>query len=128
MNGTYSDYRTLIGNVKIAKNGRVLCGDINVKYYGKIHNIHLNKMYGYNSLDILRLGNGVVGYSTKDGCGSPSPVYFTKELDCDVIEHIINQPLPDYGIGIQKFMEAVRETYRADTTNYIMKKCFNYRR
>ena len=41
-NGTYDEYRTLIGKVRIAEDGRVLCGDVNVKYRGKTHNIILN--------------------------------------------------------------------------------------
>ena len=46
-NGNYDEYRTLVGTVKIAEDGRVLCGDINVKYRGKIHNIIVNRMYGF---------------------------------------------------------------------------------
>ena len=34
-NGNYDEYRTFAGTVKIAENGRVLCGDVNVKYRGK---------------------------------------------------------------------------------------------
>lgn len=122
-NGTYNEYRTLIGKVRIAEDGRVLCGDVDVKYKGKTHNIILNTMYGFKKLDILRLGGEyVVGFSNADGQGSPSR--YTKEMDAETIERILNDPLSDYGIGIQKFMEAARELYAEDTTNHIMKKRF----
>lgn len=122
-NGNYNQYRTLIGNVYIAEDGRVLCGDVNVKYRGKVHNVILNKMYGFKKLDVLRLsGDYVVGFSNADGQGSPSR--YTKEMDKDLIERILNDPLSDYGIGIQKFMEAARELYAEDTTNHIMEKRF----
>ena len=122
-NGTYDEYRTLIGKVHIAEDGRVLCGDVDVKYRGKTHNIILNTMYGFKKLDILRLGGEyVVGFSNVDGQGSPSR--YTKEMDAETIERILNDPLSDYGIGIRKFMEAARELYTEDTTNHIMEKRF----
>ena len=37
-------------------------------------------------------------------------------------EKILNDPLEDYGVGIQLFMEAVRKTYELDKTNCIMEK------
>ena len=80
-------------------------------------------MYGFKKLDILRLGgDNVVGFSNADGQGSPSR--YTKEMDSETIERILNNPLPDYGVGIQKFMEAARELYAEDTTNHIMEKRF----
>ena len=122
-NRTYDEYRTLIGEVRITEDGRVLCGDVNVKYRGKTHNIILNTMYGFKKLDILRLGGEyVVGFSSADGQGSPSR--YTKEMDTETIERILNDPLSDYGIGIQKFMEVARELYAEDTTNHIMEKRF----
>ena len=122
-NGNYDLYRTLIGEVYIAEDGRVLCGDVNVKYRGKVYNIIFNRMYGFKKLDVLRLGGEyVVGFSNADGQGSPSR--YTKEMDAETIERILNDPLSDYGIGIQKFMEAVRELYAEDTTNHIIKKRF----
>lgn len=122
-NGNYNLYRTLIGEVYIAEDGRVLCGDVNVTFRGKVHNIIFNKMYGFKRLDVLRLsGDYVVGFSNADGQGSPS--IKTKEMDKDLIERILNDPLSDYGIGIQKFMEAARELYTEDTTNHIMEKRF----
>lgn len=37
MNGVYDEYRPLIGNIKIrTEDEKVLCGDINVKHYGKL--------------------------------------------------------------------------------------------
>ena len=123
-NGEYSDYRTLIGSVKIDTKGKVLCGSINVKYYGKTYNIYLLNMYGEQGLDILRLRNGVAGWCNKDGLGSPSSKSTTKELDLDIVEKILNLKLEDYGEGIQKFMATCREIHNQDKENYIMEKCF----
>ena len=47
-NGTYDKYRTLVGEIYIAEDGRVLCGDVNVKYNGMI----LYDMY-YNFLTMI---------------------------------------------------------------------------
>lgn len=121
-NGNYDEYRTLVGNVYIAEDGRVLAGDVNVKHRGKTYNIILNKMYGWNKLDILRIGSEVVGFSNKEGQGSPSR--YTKKMGKDLIERILNDKMEDYGVGIQKFMEDARELYNKDTTNYIMEKRF----
>lgn len=121
-NGDYYIYNTLIGETYIKPNGTVLGGTVNVKYRGKTHNIHLNMMYGRKTLDILRIGEWVVGFSNKDGQGSPS--IMTKEMDKETIEKILNMPLEDYGFGIQKFMETARQVYNMDTTNYIMGKRF----
>ena len=121
-NGDYNNYYTLLGETHIKPDGTVLAGNINVKYRGKTHNIHLNMMYGWKALDILRIGEWVVGFSNKDGQGSPS--IMTKEMDTETIEKILNMPLEDYGYGIQKFMETAREVYDMDTMNYIMDKRF----
>ena len=126
-NGSYNLYRTLIGEVYIAEDGRVLCGDVNVKYRGKVHNIIFNRMYGFKNLDVLRLsGDYVVGFSNAGGQGSPS--IRTKEMDKDLIERILNDKLEDYGYAIQRFMEAARELYAEDTTNHIMEKRFGARK
>lgn len=126
-NGNYNLYRTLIGEVYIAEDGRVLCGDVNVKYGGKVHNIIFNRMYGFKKLDILRLsGDYVVGFSNAGGQGSPS--IRTKEMDNDLIERILNDKLEDYGYAIQRFMKAARELYAEDTTNHIMEKRFGARK
>ena len=126
-NGNYNLYRTLIGEVYIAEDGRVLCGDVNVKYRGKVHNIIFNRMYGFKNLDVLRLsGDYVVGFSNAGGQGSPS--IRTKEMDKDLIERILNDKLEDYGYAIQRFMEAARELYAEDTTNHIMEKRFGARK
>ena len=123
-NGNYDEYRTLVGNVYIAEDGRVLAGSVNVKYRGKVHSISLNLMYGFKALNILRLSGigNVVGFSNKDGNGSPSR--YTEEMSKDLIERILNDKMEDYGVGVQKFMEAARELYNEDTTNYIMEKRF----
>lgn len=122
-NGNYDEYRTLIGNVYVAEDGRVLAGNINVKYRGKTHNVSLNMMYGMKALSIHRITTeGVVGFSNKDGIGSPSR--YTKEMDIETIEKILNNKMEDYGIGIQKFMQAAKQIYKEDTVNHIMKKRF----
>ena len=124
-NGDYNIYRTLIGDTYIKPDGTVLSGNINVKFRGKTYNVILNRMYGWNALTILRLGEKVVGFCNKDGQGSPSSKVRTEEMNQDVVERIINDALEDYGFGIQKFMDAVREVYNMDNTNCIMDKCFN---
>ena len=126
-NGNYDEYRTLVGSVNIAEDGRVLCGDVNVKYRGKIHNIIINRMYGFYKLDILRMSSGkVIGFSNADGQGSPS--IYTEEMDKDLIERILNDSMEDYGYGIQKFMECAREMYAQDSVNHIMEKRFGARK
>lgn len=124
-NGTYDLYRTLIGEVKIAENGRVLCGNIIIKYYGKTYNIILNEMYGLHSLTILRLGDKVNGFCNKDGQGSPANKDRTEELDNETILKVLNVDLSDYGESIHNFINACKKLYDKDNTNYIMKKCFN---
>ena len=119
--GNYYIYNTFIGKVYISEKGNVLAGDVNVHYKG-CNSVILNKMYGRNALDILKLGQNVVGFSNKDGQGSPSR--YTKEMNKETIEKVINCPLEDYGIGIQKFMEEVRKTYEIDPGNHIMDKLF----
>lgn len=121
-NGNFNVYRTLIGETYIKPNGTVLGGNINVKYQGVTNEVFLNRMYGYQSLDILRIGQHVTGFSNKDGVGSPS--INSREMDKEVIEKILNFPLKDYGYGVQRFMETAREVYELDTTNYIMEKRF----
>lgn len=129
MNGVYDEYRPLIGNIKIrCEDEKVLCGNINVKYYGKTYQIILNQMYDLNSLDILRFDNGnnkTKGFSNRNGQGSPQNKNKTEELDKDVIEKVLNLKLEDYGYSVQKFMDACRKLYNQDKDNYIMNKTFN---
>lgn len=125
-NGNYNKYSTLIGDVYINENGKVLSGSIQVKYRGIIHNIFLMQMYGKCCLSIMRhTFKNTTGFSNKDGLSSPSIKAHTKELNNKTIEKILNTPLKDYGESIQKFMEAARKVYEQDRTNYIMEKCFN---
>lgn len=126
MNGVYDDYRTLIGNVKISENGKVLCGDISVTYYGRKYDIILNEMYGYHSLTILYLGTGKVkGWCNIDGQGSPCNKFNTDELDNDTILKILDsKDINDYGASIHKFINRCKELYNENTTNYIMQKTF----
>ena len=92
-NGDYDIYRTLIGETYIKPDGTVLSGNVNVKFRGKVYNVILNRMYGWNVLTILRLGEKVVGFSNKDGQGSPARSFNTEEMQRDVIERIINDSL-----------------------------------
>lgn len=123
VNGCYHVYSTLIGFVNIGAKGNVLCGNISVKHRGKSYIIHLNLMYGLKSLSIMHIGSSyVTGFTNSDGQSSPTRKANTKEIDKDVLEKILNDPLEDYGVGIQLFMEAVRKTYELDKTNCIMEK------
>lgn len=125
-NGNYNKYSTLIGDVYINEEGKVLSGSVQVKHHGLIYNIFLNVMYGRCSFSIMGHTSGnTKGFSNKDGLLSPSIKSHTKELNNETIEKILNTPLKDYGESIQKFMEAAREIYEQDKTNYIMEKCFN---
>lgn len=118
--GNYYIYNTLIGRIYIAEDGKILVGDINI-YYKGCNSVHLNKMYGFDALDILKIGSqNVIGFSNIGGLGSPS--VYTKEMDKDAVEKIINNKMEDYGVGIQRFMEAVRKQYYNNTTNYIMER------
>ena len=124
MYGDYYIYDTLIGKSYIKEDGVILCGNISVAYRGKRYNIFLNNMYGLNGLTITRIdANGIiVGFSNEDGQGSFTSLNRTKELDPEIIEKIINSPMKDFGVGVQKLMESIRETYNADTENHIMEK------
>lgn len=124
-NGTYDTYDTLIGKIHIREDGVVMAGHVTVKYRGHKYDVILNRMYGLNALDIHRINQSVTGFSNKDGIGSPARIQNTKELEEETINKIINASMEDFGIGIQRFMEAVRETYKADPKNCIMEKCFN---
>lgn len=114
--GVFYVYRTLIGEVITIKNEKVLCGKINVKFRGRIYNIYLNRMYGTDSLDIIRFGNFIAGCSNADGMGSAS--LKKNELSEESVEGVLNNKMEDYGIAIQKFMECVRDIYSKDKTNY----------
>ena len=126
-NGTYDKYRTLIGEVMISEDGEILGGDIYVKFGGMRYDIIINNMYGRHSLDILRLsGSGkVLGFSNKDGQGSPSSKRYTDELKDETINKVLNsKELNDYGISISKYIQCARDMYNSDKTNYIMDKTF----
>ena len=126
-NGTYNKYRTLIGEVIISEDGEILGGDIYVKFGGMRYDIIINNMYGRHSLDILRLsGSGkVLGFSNKDGQGSPSSKRYTDELKDETINKVLNsKDLKDYGTSINKFIQYARDMYNSNKTNYIMDKTF----
>ena len=83
-------------------------------------------MYGLKALSILSLrGTGKVkGFCNKDGIGSPVNHLNTEELDIDIIKAVLNNPMSDYGYGVQKFLDAARELYNEDPYNHIMSKTF----
>ena len=84
-------------------------------------------MYGFKALSILSLrGTGKVkGFCNKDGQGSPANQLNTEELDIDIMKSVLDNPMKDYGYGIQKFMETARELYNEEPYNYIMQKTFD---
>lgn len=129
MNGDYSVYRTLIGEIYIATTGEVLGGSISVKYRGTTYTIHLNLMYGLKSLDILKLsGEKVRGFSNAGGLGSPSNNFRTEELDKEITKKILfDLDLSDYGESVKKFMEMCGAVYTEDSVNHIMEKCWKSR-
>lgn len=125
VNGDYNVFRTLIGEVYITVDGKVLGGSISVKYRGKNHSISLNLMYGIKWLNILRIGAKVSGFTNRDGGGGPANRFNTVEMDPEVIEKVLGSDLSDYGESIQAFMRECRELYNEDNKNYIMSKTFN---
>ena len=42
----------------------------------------------------------------------------------DIIKSVLNNPMEDYGYGVQKFMQVARELYAEDPYNNIMNKTF----
>lgn len=84
-------------------------------------------MYGLKALLILSLhGTGKVkGFYNKDEQGFPANQLNTEELDIDIIKSVLNNPMSDYGYGIQKFLQAARELYTEESYNYIMQKTFD---
>ena len=126
--GTYDIYKTIPGDIYIqTSTQQILHGSINIPYRNKPITIHVNLMYGFKALSILSLrGTGKVkGFCNKDGQGSPANQLNTEELDIDIIKSVLNNPMSDYGYGIQKLMEAARELYTEEPYNYIMSKTFD---
>ncbi len=72
----------------------------------------------------LRGTGKVKGWCNKDGQGLPANHLNPEELDVDIIKSVINNPMKDYGYGIQKFMQAAIELYAEDPLNNIMNKTF----
>ena len=125
--GAYDIYKTILGNIYIhTETQQVLHGSINIPYRNKPITIHLNLMYELKALSILSLrGTGKVkGFCNKDGIGSPANHLSTEELDIDIIKAVLNNPMSDYGYGVQKFLQAARELYNEEPYNYIMSKTF----
>ncbi|MDR2043437.1 MAG: hypothetical protein LBQ15_03540, partial [Clostridium sp.] len=110
VNGDYNIFRTLVGDVYITAEGKMLGGGIHLKHRGMIYNVHLGLMYGARALDILGISHtGVKGFSNKDGLGSPASKMNTKELDAETAEKVFATDLRDFGESIRKFMgEAVK--------------------
>jgi hypothetical protein len=121
----FSIYTPLIGEIYISDNilNEVLCGNILVNH---TWNISLNLMYGLVSLTITKnSGSNFVGFRTKDGICSPMLAKHTKAMSENIIYSVFNhKSLQDYGIGVQKFMEACRKVYYSYPDNYILENCF----
>lgn len=127
-NGTYNKYRTMIGEIYIDENDNILCGDISIKYSGMVYDIIINNMYGLHALTILRLsGSGkVLGFSNKDGQGSPAIKSRTDELKDDLICKVLNiKHIKDYGKSTHKYIQCAIDMYNENKINYIMDKCFS---
>ena len=123
----YDIYKTILWNIYIhTETQQILHGSINIPYRNKPITIHLNLMYGLKALSILSLrGTGKVkGFFNKDGIGSPVNHLSTEELHIDIIKSVLNNPMSDYGYGVQKFLQAARELYNEEPYNYIMSKTF----
>lgn len=125
--GAFDIYKTIAGDIYIhTETQQVLHGSIDIPYRGKPITCHLNLMYGLKALSLLSLrGTGKVkGWCNKDGQGSPINRLNTEELDINIIKSVLNNPMGDYGYGVQKFMQAARELYAEDPFNTIMNKTF----
>lgn len=132
--GAFDIYKTIAGDIYIhTETQQILHGSINVPYRNKPITIHLNLMYGLKALSLLSLrGIGKVkGFCNKNGIGSMTCHWFspanhlnTEELDTDIIKSVLNNPMEDYGYGVQKFMQAARELYAEDPFNTITNKTF----
>lgn len=125
--GTYDIYKTIPGYVYIqTSTQQLLHGTLSIPYRNKSITIHINLMYGFKALSILSLrGTGKVkGFCNKDGQGSPVNQPHTEKLDIDIIKSVLNNPMSDYGYGVQKFLQAARELYTEESYNYIMQKTF----
>ena len=125
--GAFDIYKTIAGDIYIhTETQQVLYGSLNIPYRNKPITIHLNLMYGLKALSLLSLrGTGKVkGFCNKDGIGSPCSHLNTEELDIDIIKSVLNNPMEDYGYGVQKFMQAARKLYVEDPYNNIMNKTF----
>lgn len=125
-NGDYNIFRTLIGEVYLTVDGKVLGGSVDLKYRGMMYNVHLNLMYVMKALDIIRVSStGVKGFSNKDGLGSPAHKMNTKELEAETIEKVLTTDLRDFGASIRKFMREAVKLWNEDNTNFIMSKTFS---
>lgn len=126
--GTYDIYKTIPGDVYIqTSTQQLLHGTLSIPYRNKPITIHVNLMYGLKALLILSLhGTGKVkGFYNKDEQGFPANQLHTEELDIDIIKSVLNNPMSDYGYGVQKFLQAARELYTEESYNYIMQKTFD---
>lgn len=124
--GAYDIYKTIVGDIYIhTETQQILHGSISISYRGKPITCYLNLMYGL-ALSLLSLrGTGKIkGWCNKDGIGSPANHLNTEELDINIIKSVLNNPMEDYGYGVQKFMQAARELYAEDPSNNIMNKTF----
>ena len=102
-------------------------GDLLPSEKEMIDNLGVSRITVRKALSILSLrGIGKVkGFCNKDGQGSPTNQLHTEELDIDIIKSVLNNPMSDYGYGVQKFLQAARELYTEKSYNYIMQKTFD---
>nr|DAX14585.1 MAG TPA: hypothetical protein [Bacteriophage sp.] len=130
VNGDYQIYYPCCGKIYIHKaTQKVMHGDINIHHRGKCYSVMLNLMYGYTILRVDKFlhdsGSGKsVGFCTKDSFGSTQYANHTEEMERDEILRILNDPMADFGYGVQKFLETAREVYKDNPENYYLKNCW----
>lgn len=125
--GDYDVYDIGIGSIVAAKNDRrILHGELKLKRQIDWY-ISYNSMWDTEKLNILHLRDIVQGWSSYYAFGSPATKAATKEMDEDIIEWLLNYKNDDYGEIVERFLEAARELYEKDKTNYIMEKCMTYK-
>jgi hypothetical protein len=84
-------------------------------YGGKPHTILIDMTHGRNGLTVMRIGVKKVSiYRNSDGQGSPTLQKYTADMKEEVVNKVLNDPLKDYGVGIQKFMKTARKLWLSE--------------
>lgn len=117
-------YKPFGATIYIADNeiegvGKILCGDIDVKYYGRRYNIMLNNMYGRKGLSVINIGEYVTGWCNENGIRRISRNI--KEMDIETVEKVLNK-IERYDEVVGKFTDNVKELFYADKTNHFCRK------